>query len=383
LTPAPQFADAALEHMGPDRGGPMLDALASALNKLTGVELSRSSFEEVAIPDHLRFRVVLTDSKGKVAAVSRDLAALQQELGGKARRRFMDQQGSRWNIDGATGWEFGELPVTVRTPSGNTAWPALQDQQTAVGLRLFESADDAAWAHLEGVRRLLSLTLKDKLAYLEKHHGIGQRALAAWSPVGSVSSLVCDLAWSSLCTVGDPKAVAVRDERAFSGLVTDCRSAIGAEFQRSARLLEDLLSRMREVMAMLTAELAARLPEPFEDIESQLHDLVYDGFLRDLEPGRLRHYPRYLEAMRLRLERMALDPARDARLMNEVSGFWNRYLEHIHAGAEYGEELDRFRWLLEEYRVSVFAQQLGTAQKTSAKRLSEAWRKVPGTTSGA
>ena len=69
--------------------------------------------------------------------------------------------------------------------------------------------------------------------------------------------------------------------------------------------------------------------------------------------------------------------------MNEVSGFWNRYLEHIHAGAEYGEELDRFRWLLEEYRVSVFAQQLGTAQKTSAKRLSEAWRKVPGTTSGA
>ena len=123
-------------------------------------------------------------------------------------------------------------------------------------------------------------------------------------------------------------------------------------------------------------EFARARPAVFEDMSAQLHDLLYEGFMPDLELRRFRHYPRYLEAMRFRLEKLELDPARDARLMQQLAPWWRQYLEHIARGGIYDEALDDYRWLLEEYRVSLFAQHLGTAEKTSPKRLGEAWQAV-------
>ena len=111
-------------------------------------------------------------------------------------------------------------------------------------------------------------------------------------------------------------------------------------------------------------------------MQGQLHDLVYDGFLDDLEPGRLQHYPRYLEALRLRLERLSLDPRQDQARAAEVYPWWNKYQDWLEQGHEYTSEIDSFRWLLEEYRVSQFAQQLGTREKVSSKRLAKAWKEV-------
>jgi ATP-dependent helicase HrpA len=376
LTPAPQFADAALRTISGRGQGALFGVLAETLNGMTGIEITAAMLEAAPLPDHLRFRIVLTGEGDLVKAVGRDLASLQEQFGQKARRRFMDRQGSDWNRDGETGWVFEALPASVRTEAGNQAFPALIDQQQTVGLRLFDTAGDAAYAHLEGVRRLLSIGLKDKLHYLEKHHGIAQQALLVWSVFGTNAVLIGDLAWSCLCAVVDRRAAGVRDVSSFEQLLSEARSAIGAEFQRRARQLESVLVSTGEVMRIMNGGLEQRRPEVFDDISSQLQDLVYEGFLRDLEPGRLQHYPRYLEAMHFRLQRQELDPARDAELMARVNVHWTRYLELIQSGVEYDEALDQYRWLVEEYRVSIFAQKLGTAEKTSTKRLSESWRKV-------
>ena len=117
-------------------------------------------------------------------------------------------------------------------------------------------------------------------------------------------------------------------------------------------------------------------PPAHADMVSQLHDLLYEGFLLDLEPGRLFHYPRYLEAMRHRLERLEHNPARDANLLAQLAPWWQRYLDRLAGGASYDEALDRYRWLLEEYRVSLFAQHLGTAEKVSPQRLADAWAEI-------
>ncbi len=218
--------------------------------------------------------------------------------------------------------------------------------------------------------------MKDKLQFLQKHHGIKQQALMVWSVFGSPAGLVKDLAWASLFELADPSASVVRDEQSFRNLLESSRSQIGRDFQVRAGQLEDLLNKIGQVMNILQADFCQTHAETHEDLSGQLEDLVYEGFLLELEPGRLQHYPRYLEAMRLRLERMEQDPARDARLMSLLGDFWQRYLDHIASGAEYDENLDAYRWLLEEYRVSLFAQKLGTAQKTSDKRLEDAWRKV-------
>ncbi len=120
--------------------------------------------------------------------------------------------------------------------------------------------------------------------------------------------------------------------------------------------------------------LERRLPEAHADIATQLQDLLYPGFLEDLFPGRLQHYPRYLKALRERLDQADQDPARDAQRMAQVEPWWQRYLDAIEAGQPYDEDLDAYRWLVEEYRVSLFAQRLKTAVKVSEKRLADAWR---------
>ncbi len=107
-----------------------------------------------------------------------------------------------------------------------------------------------------------------------------------------------------------------------------------------------------------------------------MDDLLYPGFLSDLEPDRLRHYPRYLKAIEERLIQLDQNPVRDRQRMDQISPWWNRYCEALANDAVYDEAMDAFRWLLEEFRVSLFAQRLGTACRVSEKRLAEAWKKT-------
>jgi ATP-dependent helicase HrpA len=375
LTPVPQFARLALDRIAADRGRALCEALADALNAETGLGLAAEQFEAVSLPEHLRFRYAVLDDTGQALAASRDLAALRARFGLQARRRFMDRQGGGWNRDGETDWVFATLPRSIQAATGGTAWPALVDQQDSVGLRLFDTHEEAAWSQLEGVRRLLALQLDDKLDYLRTKHGLRQTAAAAWSAWGSMEGLHRDLAWSSLCAVADETAVSVRDAGAFTHLVAETRRKLGPEFQQRAELLSSVLEQAsglsREIDALPAARAAAR-----NDLRSQLDDLVYDGFLADLEPARLQHYPRYLQGMRQRLDRIGLDPQRDARLLAQVEAYWTRYLAHLASGQDYGAALDQFRWLIEEYRVSLFAQILGTDEKVSPKRLEQAWTQV-------
>ncbi len=376
LTPAPQFATQALERLAQAHDTALIANLARVLSELSRVPIAPEEFDESALPDHLRMRFVIHDATGQVLASGRDLEALQERFGSRARRRFMDRQGADWNRDGETEWVFGELPVSVKTARGVPAWPALVDQEDAVGLRLFDTREDAAIAHSGGILRLLALAVSDKLRYLEKNHGLSQAARLAWAPYGSIPQLITDLAGAALVEAAGEQAFTIRTGKAFEQWVQQARQALGKVFQRHAATLENSLMLAKAIAGQLDAGFARQRPEVFEDMQAQLHDLIYEGFLHDLAPGRFSHYPRYLEAMRFRLERLALNPARDARLMQQITPWWRRYLDRVAAGVVYDEALDRYRWLLEEYRVSLFAQQLGTAEKASPKRLGEAWQSV-------
>ncbi len=385
LTPVPEFADAVLNALGGQANEPLLDAMARELNRMTGLSLQASDLDENAIAAHFRFRIVVcADSaddstagldEPRVLDSGRDLLALQSRHGQAAQRSFMDQQGQGVNRDGATHWAFGQLQTEVRTAAGVAAWPALVDQQTAVGLRLFDTELDARLNHAEGVMRLLALTLADKLAYLRKHSGLDRAAVLAWSAIDSHQTLVDDLAWSSLTSVAGDVQV-VRDEAAFEQLAGRVRSQVGRDCQRQAKLLNDILPLQSRLTAALDGEVAERWPLAAEDMSLQLQDLLYPGFLADLQAGRLAHYPRYLAAIEERLLQLPQNPARDQQRMNAVNPWWGRYLERLEQGEVYDEALDEYRWLIEEYRVSQFAQRLGTAEKVSPKRLDGAWKKV-------
>jgi ATP-dependent helicase HrpA len=378
LTPVPAFADALLDALRGREAEPLLEVCAQELGRLSGLKIPLEDLDESAIPEHFRFLVRVTGKDGRLLQSGRDLEALQHALGEKAQRRFMDHQGAAFNRDGATGWEFGSLPVEAETRDGVRAWPALVDQETAVGLRLFDTWDEAAFSHEAGVIRLLALGLSDKQKYLRAHHGLSRDALLAWSTVGSAEELVEQLFWRSLVdTATGVQGLPLHDVRSpdvFGALAEKVRSRIGKCFlDRAAELNESLLLYGR-VSRVIKRSVRSKWPQAFEDLSSQLGDLVYPGFLAELETGRLRHYPRYLQAIEERLIQLEQNPLRDRQRQAEVEGWWRRYVEALEAGSEYDEAMNAYRWLVHEFRVSRFAQRLGTAEKVSPKRLAEAWR---------
>ena len=380
LTPVPSFADAALERLRDKYPGPLLPALADALKAMTGIEVMESDFNETRLPDFLRFRMHVIDEDGQSIAVSRNLSELQQQFGQQAKRHFVARLGSDHQRDNETDWVFGELPASLLTEdsSGHTvkAWPAVVDQDESVGLRLFDTAEEAALEHHGGVMRLLVLQLGSKLRSLRKQHGLSASGLLAWSAAGSPESLIDGLVQSSLELAAGDQLVGIRDETEYKAFLQNTRAELGVRFRKQSDHLDKTLKTWCEISKRLDNSYYNKRPEVFNDMRAQLDDMIYEGFLHELSPARLEHYPRYLEAMSIRLASVESDPHRDAVRMQEIKPFWQQYLNLLEEGRDYDENVDTYRWLLEEFRVSLFAQQLGTRAKVSIKRLREAWKKI-------
>jgi ATP-dependent helicase HrpA len=380
LTPVPQFADAALQKLRENYPSPLLPALARVLKAMAGIEIDAAAFDENLLPDHLRFRIRVIGDDQRCLAVSRDLTALQQQFGQQAKREFMQRLGGDHRRDKETEWVFGDLPASMLTKDASgqdlKAWPGIVDQVDAVGLRMFDTAQEAALEHHHGVLRLLALQLRAKLRDLRKHHGVSARGLMAWSAIGSPDALIEDLIEHSLALVAANRPAGIRSEAAFTQLLEDIRSSLGLVFRKQAGHLNKVLKIWSEVSKTLDDEFHRLRPEVYNDMRGQLDDMVYEGFLHDLSPQNFENYPRYLEAMRIRLAGVEKDPLRDAVRMQEIKPFWSQYLKFLEEGRDYDETVDEYRWLMEEFRVSLFAQQLGTGTKVSPQRLKKAWRKI-------
>jgi len=372
LTPVPQFADALADALHGRESEPMLKACAGELRRMTGLEVPLEELDESRIEDHFRFLLRVVGPDGAALETGRDLAALQQRHGGRAQRQFMDRQGAGFNRDGETDWVFEQLETRVRTDAGAVAYPAVVDQQEAVGLRLFDTWEEAALAHHAGVLRLLRLHLADKLKYLRGRHGLPRTALLAWSSIGSAEELAADLVERCLVDAAGDLA-GIRDAEAFADLARSVRQAIGPQLQTTVKALGEALAVYGRIAPQVYGKLERQRPEVFADITTDLEDMLYPGFLAELWPGRLAHYPRYLRAVEERLLALKQDPGRDAARMDAVAPWWRRYQDALAAGCAYDEAMDRYRWLIEEFRVSIFAQPLGTAEKVSEKRLADAW----------
>jgi ATP-dependent helicase HrpA len=372
LTPIPTFADALLESVPGSLNTSLPDWMCGEIHRMTGLDLTGSMLDESALPDHLRLRVRVLGASGECLEEGRDLEAIQDRLGKHARRRFMDRQGQHYLLDGAVEWVFGDLSRPVRTRDGLTAWRAVVDQERAVGLRLFETRPEADQAHARGVTRLVSIALADKLNYLLRNHGLSREAQLAWMPVGQPAALARDLAWRALSDLCE-SAVTVRDQAAFNSLCQRVRGHLVPEAQQLASYLNAFLPACSRVRARLESDLESVFPDVYADVGTQVADLVYEGFLMDLWPGRLEHYPRYFKALEIRLQQLDLDPARDRQRMEAVAPWWRKYLDALERGVPFDDAMDRYRWLVEEYRVSLFAQSLGARGKVSPKRLREAW----------
>ncbi|MDR9389236.1 MAG: ATP-dependent RNA helicase HrpA [Wenzhouxiangella sp.] len=375
LVPVKEYAQAAVESLGEPTGG-LLSRLSGVLTQLAGLDIHEDDFNLEKVPKHLIMRVRVLDGPGQVLGESRDLLALKAAHEAEARAQFMSRQASQWQQDGLTIASLSPLPTEVTTAGGHTAWPAWVDQNQKVGVRLFDTPDQAELEHEAALLALCRLDVKDKIKYLKKNNGLSHAAQVIWTMQEPIEALVDAL--TDQLILGCIRAAGgwtIRDRDRLDACLARLRQAIIAEFQAAMASLDEVV-RLWHECTKRAQDLAVAVPKNIEDIQSQLSDLVYPGFVRDIDVDRLKDYKRYLQAIQVRMDGLEQDPKRDFDRQQQLAPFWLQYLEYLAQGHWYTPALDEYRWAVEEYRVQLFAQALGTQQKVSPKRLEMLWQAV-------
>ena len=402
LVPLPDYAEEFCASTPFAQGG-LVDALLKAVRERTQLAVQRNDFKLETLSPHLWMNFRVVDEHGRQLGSGRSLAALKAELGTQARSAFQALAGLKLTTTSAapapaadlqstknapavvpcatsaryTDWSFGELPELMEMrKAGQTliGFPALIDKDTGVEIEVFDEPDVAAAKHRAGLRRLVALQLKEPLKYLEKNTPDLPRMASQFMALGSAEEL-------------RDQIIAVALDRAFltDPLPTDAatfKARLEAGRGRLTLIAQEVARAAAAVLqehANATRKLKDSKPpkDVADDIAAQLQRLVGKRFLVATSWAVLAHVPRYLRAIVMRLDKLRTDPARDAQRLAELRPIEQRWLRRVaERRGTPDARLDDFGWLLEELRVSLFAQELRTPQPVSVKRLEKTWAQL-------
>ncbi|MBV8031301.1 MAG: ATP-dependent RNA helicase HrpA [Betaproteobacteria bacterium] len=360
-----EFAEAFGEEVAPS-DTPLAQALSRHVRERFGFEVPVDAFRPDSAPPHLHMNFRVVEDDGRQVAMGRSLAALKNEFASKTQEKLQEEvEDSERHI----GWTMGELPELMEIERGGqtlVGYPALVDDGEAVTLQVFDSPETARAEHRRGVRRLLAIAFRDRVRDLE-------RAVAKDPLLGPLKDELVTAALERTF-LADSLPMTQAD---FARRVEEGKSRFNLIAQELSRMAKELLALGAEIRKKCASLEKAHAPT-VHDVQAQLSRLLSKGWLAGTPWARLQHFPRYLRAASLRLDKLRSDPARDARLASELAAVERPYrasLSRKGHGAPSGE-LEQFGWLLEELRVSLFAQELKTPVPVSAKRLAKLWQTI-------
>ncbi len=390
LVPAPESAARAAGLLDA-AAGTFEDAAASALSTLAQVRLSAAAWTPDAIPPHLRVRLRVIDEAGETIAEGRDLRAIRMELSGRLRARFASVPHPDYNRDGLTEWDFDELPKRIDVEHMGVrlaAYPTLLDAgDGTVSVRLLESRDAAVQLMRTGLRRLFAIHMEQRMGFdIEDLPGMGE-LIMRYAYLGPRDELRDDL---HLLTAEraflyddhqrEVPAWSVRSTPAYENRLDEGWNRMRPSGEQAAALVQSIVGELQPLLVRLAEPLPATAQEALDDIRAHLDRLTADRFLTRVPYRWLAQYPRYLRAVSVRLDKLSRrDIERDRQSRAYLAQLWNacaHRMEQHKASGVFDQALDDFAWMLEEMRVSLFAQELGTAVPVSPKRLAEQWEKV-------
>ncbi|HCK80416.1 MAG TPA: ATP-dependent RNA helicase HrpA, partial [Candidatus Competibacteraceae bacterium] len=382
FVPVPNYVHALLAAIEPD-GQSLAQAMAEGLEKMTGVRIAEPDWNPAVVPTHLRMRVQVVDADGQVLAVGRDWTAIQAELRGEARDRFAALPTPEFERERLRDWDFGHLTEEVsftRNGIQLRGYPALvAEPDGTLALRLLDSPARAEAATRIGLRRLIGWRLGPAYKQLARDLPKFQQMTLHYLGLGAQETLREDLLAVILDRAFLSGHALPRDRPAFEALLEWGRPKLSAIKVEICDIAAAILAAYHEVRRTLAAAEAPVWTEALADVREQLARLVYPGFLGETPPEWLPHLPRYLRAVGLRLQKLRHAPDKDRQRSGDIvrlSALWRRQAERNALVEKHDPELLRFRWLLEELRVSQFAQELKTVAPVSVKRLEEQWSRV-------
>jgi ATP-dependent helicase HrpA len=383
FVPVPDFAKAAIANMGAAGDLSLTEALAKELSRMTGVEIVPADFKLETLPDYLKMAFRVVDDAGKTAALSRDLPAIQRKLAKEANHAFSKLPGHFLQRDDVPDWDFGDLPEVVRVQRFNMtidAYPALEVRPDGgVSLRLFPHGLAAEHNHRAGLRRLFALTqrreIKSMLAYVT---GFDKMALLyrSMGPSQELRASLVELIIDQALIGEHPPIRTLEQWKHRREAAVDALLEVG---DKTFALIGEILN-LRHQLSLRLDEAGNAWPTSLADIHDQITYLLPHNFMLSTPREWLAEYPRYLGGILSRLAKLSNgNYARDAEHTQEIAPLWSALIaraeQHRSVGLE-DPELSLYRWMLEEYRISLFAQELHTRFPISARRLERQWAKV-------
>lgn len=403
--PLPDYA-AGFVARQPFGEGELLDVLIADIREQTGTMVRRADFKLETLPAHHAMNFKVIDEHGRQLDMGRNLAQLRAELGGQAQQSFQRVAAQAaaqaaatqppgqapeqapvlaaaepGKYEGLTGWSFGELPELLEIRKGSQTlfgYPALVDRGTHCDIEVFDDPQEAARTHHLGLRRLFALQLREQVKFIEKNiPGLQQMAMQ-YMTLGTQEMLreqIVMLALERACM----QAPLPRNDAEFNARKDEGRTRLSLLAQEIARLAGAVLAEYAGLPRKLLQ--AKPFPGAHADMEAQLGRLMGKRFIDETPYTQLVHFPRYLKGIAMRVDKLKGDPARDSQRLQEMAPLvqqWQRAEKQLRTQGRGGEDarLEEFRWMLEELRIALFAQELRTPVPMSVKRLQKVWESM-------
>ncbi len=383
FVPIPDYVDAILERVAFAEGD-LYEAVALQLKRMTGVAIAPAELAAVPLEEHHRCNIRLLDEQGRVKGESRNWERLQQRFADEVEAALQQGPGESWGREGITRWDFGELPPVIRLRQAGgievDAWPALLDQGDQVALTVLGSAGEARRQSIAGICRLAELSLKEPVRLARRQLPELDRSVMLAPKVMSRKQLEDQCLQQALRRLLELDASLPGNAAEFNRRLEQARAELVPLAEQLARFVFQCHQRYHAIQKQLKGKIDLTAAVVLNDIKTQLAALLHPQYLAATPWEYLQYYPRYLQAIEMRLEKFRREINRERLLSDQLGQFWNAYStkkEQLSRQGIYDAELEKFRWMLEEYRVSLFAQQLGTALPVSEKRLKQQWAQVP------
>ena len=381
FVPAPQYAKACANNITADdiTSRPLLETLNYHLRRMTGATIPEDLYNAVELPPHLLMRFQVVDEKGKVLKTGRNLLALKQSVSQKAKKSFKtltDQNIERKNL---LSWDFGDLPESTLIHTNGIsirAYPALVDKSSSVSISLFDTFEKARTRHQRGLLRLFILV--DSKQYKQQKRQLPhiQSLCLRYTSSGTCEELKQDIMQAAFRMTYLQQDDNIRTQQQFTHRLSTHKDNVAKNCKELCHLLDPILKLHHDVHKQLKGNIKINWLEALADIKDQIQHIIYPGFLAETHTEELRQIPRYLKAIVRRLDKLAANEQRDRTLRLEVQPLWDKYKEAIKKKPHKKTTLREYRWQIEEFRVSLFAQDLGTSKPVSAKRLNKLWHEL-------
>ncbi|PIE43055.1 MAG: ATP-dependent RNA helicase HrpA [Gammaproteobacteria bacterium] len=381
FVPVPDFVEKVLPKLE-NASESLIGQLSKHLGYMTGITIPFEVWQAIEVDPHLKINIRVVDEKGRTLLESRDLNTIIDRFGNEAAQsQALERLEGRRGKEGIDEWNFGEIPAEISATQAGVKirmYPYLEDRRVNVSLLASTDRLFAETRHRNGLARLIALYLKPMLSYLADDLPVFDKTALLFAPVGSKVDLLDDffLALVKHHFLRDKLPV---DRSQFIALCDRHRADFYAAAMEFDQQVFDIVNAYHQCAKKTKGKINLALAAPLADLKQQLATLVYPGFLTHTPWEWLLEFPRYFQAGLIRLEKMPREMTKEREFLLYFKPVWDKYVELHTKYRKHGIESDDlvlFRWMLEEFRVSYFAQQLGTKMTVSEKRLSKQWHQV-------